>query len=159
MDKMLIRLWNEVVGADDIVYHLGDFTLGGLSKFKAITCQLNGKLRILPGSHDHGWLKNYDDSVCTAHGHLVELLPPLVSLEVPGLNTGRHSQVIVLCHYAMRVWDRSHYGSWHLHGHSHGKLPRYERSYDVGVDSNVYRPVNLERVAQIIVDWEKALNK
>jgi len=31
-------------------------------------------------------------------------------------------QGIVLCHYAMRVWHHSSRGSWHLYGHSHGKL-------------------------------------
>ena len=32
-------------------------------------------------------------------------------------------QDIVLCHYAMRVWQKSHYGAWMLYGHSHGTLP------------------------------------
>jgi hypothetical protein len=30
----------------------------------------------------------------------------------------------VLCHYAMRVWNRSHHGAWHLYGHSQGESPR-----------------------------------
>ncbi len=34
-----------------------------------------------------------------------------------------HGQPIVLCHYALRVWNRSNRGSWHLYGHSHGRLP------------------------------------
>ena len=50
---------------------------------------------------------------------------PLVTLKlpVPGLDK---PQLVVLCHYAMRVWDRSHYGSWHLYGHSHGNLPPWK---------------------------------
>jgi hypothetical protein len=24
-----------------------------------------------------------------------------------------HGQPIVICHYAMRVWNRSHHGAWH----------------------------------------------
>lgn len=27
-----------------------------------------------------------------------------------------------MSHYAMRVWNQSHKGSWMLHGHSHGTL-------------------------------------
>lgn len=43
---------------------------------------------------------------------------------------------IWLSHYAHRVWPQSHYGSFHLYGHSHGNLPDDERSlsFDVGID-------------------------
>jgi hypothetical protein len=37
--------------------------------------------------------------------------------------TADFGQPIVLCHYAMRVWNRSHHGAWHLYGHSRGNLP------------------------------------
>ena len=63
-------------------------------------------------------------------------------------------QRIVLSHYAMLVWDRSHYGVWHLHGHSHGSMPDdpTARRLDVGVDAwetdsvKLYRPVSYEEV-------------
>src|SRR5690606_36562794 len=29
MDRALVEKWNDVVGPDDMVFHLGDFTLGG----------------------------------------------------------------------------------------------------------------------------------
>lgn len=60
---------------------------------------------------------------------------------------GGYPQVIVLCHYALRVWDRSHYGSWHLFGHSHGHLPGLGLSLDIGVDCHGYRPLSLAEVA------------
>jgi calcineurin-like phosphoesterase family protein len=49
-----------------------------------------------------------------------------------------HGQSIVLCHYALRVWNRSNRGSWHLYGHSHGRPPevRHSLSMDVGVDAH-----------------------
>lgn len=151
MDATLIQLWNETVGADDIVYHLGDFTLQGLTKFETTVWQLNGRLRIMPGSHDQRWLEKYQAGAPNLHtrpGHPIELLPPLVSLEIPELGNEKYPQVIVLCHYAMRVWDRSHYGAWHLYGHSHGDLPGHGLSFDVGVDCHSYRPLSLEEVAQ-----------
>ena len=126
MDAALTQLWNETVGPSDLVYHLGDFTLQPLDKFKAIARQLNGQLKIVPGSHDRRWLAQFqadDPDLRTAHGHAITLLPPLVSLEIPDMREDHYPQVIVLCHYALRVWDRSHYGSWHLYGHSHGHLP------------------------------------
>jgi len=55
---------------------------------------------------------------------------------------------VVLCHYAMRTWDRSHYGSYHLYGHSHGKLERHGWSMDVGVDCFDFYPVSLRQVIE-----------
>lgn len=61
-------------------------------------------------------------------------------------------QLIILCHYAMKVWDRAHYGTWHLYGHSHGSLPDdpAARSWDVGVDANGYAPISVDEVAAIM---------
>lgn len=39
----------------------------------------------------------------------------------------------MLCHYALRTWPQFS-KSYHLYGHSHGKLPGTERSIDVGID-------------------------
>lgn len=65
----------------------------------------------------------------------------------PDSNNGV-AQRIVLCHYAMRVWDQSHYGTWHLHGHSHGTLPDIKEmlSCDVGVDCWNFTPVSMEQL-------------
>lgn len=146
MDERLIGLWNAAVGIDDVVYHLGDFTLGNIVVAADILGRLNGQIKIVPGGHDWRWLSDYYPNITSGTGHPVGLLPPLVSLEFRGLDDGKHSQVIVLCHYAMRVWDRSHYGAWHLYGHSHGNLPAQGQSLDVGVDCNNFAPISLENV-------------
>jgi calcineurin-like phosphoesterase family protein len=59
------------------------------------------------------------------------------------------NQPIVLCHYAMRVWNKSHHGAWHLYGHSHGSLPDDPNalSMDVGVDTNNFYPYSMEDIA------------
>ena len=56
----------------------------------------------------------------------------------------------MLCHYAMRVWPRSHYGVLQLYGHSYGSLPGDSQSCDVGVDYAPWgmRPVNLPEIKQ-----------
>ena len=46
----------------------------------------------------------------------------------------------------MKVWDKSHFGSYHLFGHSHGKLVGEPNSMDIGVDANNYSLVSLENV-------------
>ena len=53
---------------------------------------------------------------------------------------------VVLLHYAMKVWPRSHRGALHFYGHSHGTLPGDSQSVDVGVDCWDFRPVRLDEI-------------
>lgn len=152
MDEKLIENWNCVVNPDDTIYHLGDFTLAGKKIAREYLRHLNGRIFVVPGSHDNKWLGKGE---CLSHsGHPVTILPPLYTLKVPVSNTGQ-SQLIVFCHYSMRVWDRSHYGSWHLYGHSHGNLPSLKNSLDVGVDCWDYQPVSVDIIFQAINNQEK----
>jgi len=63
-----------------------------------------------------------------------------------------HPQITVLCHYAMRVWDRCHHGAWHLFGHSHGSLADdpHSLSWDVGIDANGFSPLSVPEIAAIM---------
>lgn len=159
MNESMISKWNEVVGSDDTVYYVGDFTLAGFEPFVQYVMRLNGKIKFIPGGHDHRWLKDFDQFVVPSKsGHFAEILPPLYSLEIP--NKGKYPLVIVLCHYPLLTWDRSHYGAFHLHGHSHGKIGKIGKSgmeeldpplkrgerMDIGVDCHDYYPVSLEKV-------------
>jgi calcineurin-like phosphoesterase family protein len=141
MNRVMVEKWNSSVGPDDTVYHLGDFTLDDIHHFTKWASQLNGNIKILPGSHDQPWLKDF-----VASGR-AQVIAPLVSLEFPEIMTGKDPQVIVLCHYSMQVWDRSNQGSWHLFGHSHGKLKGIGLSFDVGMDCTDFKPLSLEMVA------------
>ena len=55
-------------------------------------------------------------------------------------------KTIVLCHYGMRVWNKSHHGSYQLYGHSHGHLPGTTQSQDVGVDCWNFTPVEFKDI-------------
>ena len=144
MNEALIQNWNEVVYHNDTVYHLGDFTLGGIDNFNRTINRLEGDIKIIPGGHDYRWLKDFKQDKFSG----VEVLPPLVSIELDEIMNGEFKQVLVMCHYSMQVWDRSHYGSWHLFGHSHGNLKGIGMSFDCGVDANNFYPVSLGRVQQ-----------
>jgi calcineurin-like phosphoesterase family protein len=128
MDAELIRRHNEVVGEDDIVVHGGDFTLRSLTAAQGYIKQLRGHHIFLRGSHDY-WLKDPGDRVWEAN---IE---------------GQH---VVVCHYAMRVWPRSHFNSWQLYGHSHGNLEPLGKQWDIGVDNNNFRPVSFEQLREIM---------
>lgn len=139
MDRILIENWNARVADDDVVYFLGDFCFRRSPEYQA---ELNGNITFIKGSHD-SWLK-----------YASYLLPIKVQV-------AREDKTIVLCHYAMRTWEKSHYGSWHLFGHSHGGLPPYGLSFDVGVDCWDYAPISLDMVStrmkslKPIVDYSK----
>lgn len=141
MNEAMVQNWNSVVSEDDTVYHLGDLTLDDIHHFTKWINQLNGNIKILPGSHDQPWLKDFITS------ERVQAIAPLVSVEFPRIKVGNEPQLIVLCHYSMQVWDRSNQGSWHLFGHSHGKLKGIGLSFDVGVDCTGFKPLSLEEVA------------
>jgi len=143
MDRELIVAWNSVVRDDDTVYHLGDFTLADQDRALKYFEQLNGRIFVLNGTHDEEWFKKAEYH---SKDGPVSFLNPLESLKFydPNFDEGL---VVVLCHYAMRVWDRSHYGSLHLYGHSHGELDGRGRSMDVGVDTHPqFRPYSLEEI-------------
>ena len=150
MNRVMVDKWNSVVTENDTVYHLGDFTLDGMSHFMKWVSQLNGNIKILPGSHDQPWLKDFVGS------QKVQVIQPLVSVDFPELTTGNAPQVLVLCHYSLQVWDRSNHGSWHLFGHSHGKLKGMGLSFDVGVDCTEFEPLSLKEVAARMAQLTKS---
>ena len=55
MNETIISNWNNTVGQDGIVFHLGDFCLGGSAEWSKILDRLNGKIYLIMGNHD---LKN-----------------------------------------------------------------------------------------------------
>lgn len=135
MDEQLINNWNGIVGHSDVVYHLGDFCLSDLSYGQSVFNRLNGQKNLIAGNHDKtsrqikgwGFIKDYYE-----------------------FYVGK--QFIVLSHYAMRVWNKSHHGAWMLWGHSHGSLSDDPNalSFDVGVDCHDYRPLSYDDVARVM---------
>jgi calcineurin-like phosphoesterase family protein len=150
MDREMIHRWNEVVGPKDIVFHLGDFTLGDWSMAHKYFSKLTGYIKVLsyPWHHDRRWLEDAE------FDFRIELLPPMVVLEIPGLGKDGHPLAITMCHYPVAVWDRRHYGAWHLHGHSHGRHDSSAHSLDVGVDCHDFRPVSLTEIMSIFEEKE-----
>jgi len=155
MDAALIERWNSKVPADGVVFHLGDFTLGGALEASQRFESLNGTIKFLanPWHHDKRWLQFLAENPNAQFRTFdqwkpVEILPPIVVLEIPN-PVSVYPLVITLCHYPMGEWDRGHYGAWHLHGHSHGKYKseRGGKIMDVGVDCCDFAPVSFTDVA------------
>lgn len=127
MDESLIRAWNDVVGPNDIVYHLGDFAmdLGNEERVRLIFARLMGSKILILGNHDY----KRPNKIHPTLAALDWLTAPTAALE-----TTDEGQRVYLSHYAHRVWPGGHKGSVHFYGHSHGQLPAQGRSRDVGVD-------------------------
>lgn len=146
MDRALIEGWNSRVTPNDTVWHLGDFSFRGKDPEHYLK-RLNGKIHLILGNHDK----------LSKVIHLKrEEEPRFHSIE--NLHLLHHNkQEIVLCHYAMRVWNKSHHGSWHLYGHSHSTIEDkpWGKSMDVGVDNaykilGQYVPFSFEEIKSIL---------
>jgi calcineurin-like phosphoesterase family protein len=136
MDETIIENSNSVVKKGDVVIHGGDFCWFRKYYVKdsndcvaAYANRLNGTHIFLKGSHDHWMPRNKS----------IQIWEKMIE-----------GQYVVVCHYAMTTWARSHYNSWQLYGHSHGRLEPVGKQWDVGVDNNNFFPVSFEQIKEIM---------
>jgi len=132
MNSELILRHNAVVGKEDVVVIVGDFSFADKKKtYEEVISKMNGQLIFLRGSHDK-WMGKRG-----AGFH-----------EIWEKKLGNY--YIVACHYAMASWPRSHYNSYQLYGHHHGSLSFPNKSMDVGVDTNNFYPYSLDNIIEIL---------
>jgi calcineurin-like phosphoesterase family protein len=133
-EQCLLENHNSIVKPKDIVYCIGDIAMTKEGAISALS-KMNGIKIFILGNHDFKF-ENIIKQYCREVHNLCD-----IRIE---------QQKITLCHYAMRVWNCSHHGAWCVHGHSHGTLPSLGKSYDVGVDSNNFKPVSFEELEVIM---------
>ena len=147
MNETLIANWNSVVGPDDIVFHLGDFCLGGSAEWTNILNRLNGKIYLIVGNHD---IKNLRQGYYSRFEHIAMQMH---------IEVGK--QKIYLNHCPFLCYGGAYRDTWQLFGHVHTSkqntgidAPRlhmlFPTQYDVGVDNNNFTPVSFEQVKRII---------
>lgn len=136
MDEALIANWNSKVKPEDEVYHLGDFAFGTPEFAWKIRRRLNGKIYLIRGNHEKPAL-----SAQALFNNVFEWTKDVHTVRIG-------NQEIFLSHYAHRVWNKSHRGTYHLFGHSHGTLKDLadSLSFDVGVDCQNYFPLSFDEV-------------
>lgn len=140
MDTALITIWNEIIAPEDIVFHLGDFAMGGnfkLEQILKILNSLNGKKILVRGNHDHSKVAAAEcwKKVCKEF-----------NFEFKGIKI--HMQHV--------PWKDINPEHLYLHGHSHGTLGTWhDGQIDVGVDCWDFAPVELD---EIIEFWESNRN-
>lgn len=139
MDKDLIKKWNDTVEKDDTVYVLGDFSWYRGEKTNEILKQLKGKKILIIGNHDRNFLddKKFDKTLFEEIEYYKELK--------------YNKRMYILFHYPIAEHNGKMYGAVHLYGHIHTMNLELEQNlkplgYNVGVDRNNYKPINIERI-------------
>lgn len=147
MNDTLIKNINNVVGEDDILYHLGDWSFGGVHNIyyfrKSIVCK---NIHLILGNHDQH-IKDKEIKFLDSSFNPMDLFT-----SVQDVFTGKiGSREFHLSHYSHQVWPASHKGVIHLFGHSHGSLRGIGRSMDVGVDTHPeFRPYHINEIFKIM---------
>jgi len=154
MNETIISNWNAVVRQVDQVYVIGDFIFGHAEKqterIIELLRRLKGNILLIKGSHDK--LMRFDSSELNKDAARFKIFEDRI------VTITLENQEIVLCHYAMRVWPKSHFDSWHLFGHSHGRIEGLGKSFDVGVDCWNFRPLSFPEVCGIMKTRSNNLN-
>jgi calcineurin-like phosphoesterase family protein len=131
MNEAMVARWNEVVAAEDEVWHLGDFAIRQpAAAVGELIARLAGVKHLITG--------NNDPPATTEQGGWASVAP-YAEITLDGI-------LLVLCHYPFRSWRGMAKGSLNLHGHCHGRLKPQPRQIDVGVDVWDFRPVGLREI-------------
>lgn len=147
MNETLIFNWNNVIGTDDFVFHLGDFCLGSSIDWSKLLDRLNGKIYLILGNHDLNNLKQ--DFMCKFEKVVMQM----------HIQVGK--QKIYLNHYPFLCYGGAYNNTWQLFGHVHTSQNHkgkdnsrlnilFPTQYDVGVDNNNYTPISFAKVKEII---------
>ena len=133
MDEKLIENWNERIGAQDIVFFLGDFGLGTTDTLAAICTRLHGTKICIRGNHDGTPTKMHRIGFS-------------VVLESAFIKIGRHR--VELVHVPSKVVPEH----FQLHGHVHEKRPNklVGRQLNLCVEVWAYKPVAESTIVAIL---------
>lgn len=159
----LVNNINAVVGEDDTLYFLGDWSFGGKDTVRRFREQIVCRdIILICGNHDHHIRNNqpWEDGVRPQD---------LFTSVHESLQVKINRKTINMYHYSCRVWDKSYKGSWMLYGHSHGSLPEYTqqtadeqwvgddmyvrtfKTMDVGIDTHPeFRPYSMSELVDIM---------
>ena len=151
MNATLVGNINEVVGQDDILFHLGDWSFGGFEQIELFRNQIVCKtIHIITGNHDHHIENNKEG--CQS---LFSSVNKYLNLNVKWSNghAGHDDQRFALMHFPIASWDNMARGAIHLHGHVHFE-PNVRigkgKMMDVGVDGNALYPIEMREILRLM---------
>ncbi len=136
-NEALIEYWNDVVGIDDTVYVLGDFTFGASPRrVQELADLLNGVKVFIPGTHDERSKRWFVDYATLTYRH----------------------KDFVLIH---DPHDAPKTDAWIVHGHSHNKNPDYpfinpaRKTVNASAELINYTPLRLDTLVKYLKDGRR----
>ena len=154
-DETIIKNWNEVVGPEDEVWHLGDVMLNDNEHGLECIKRLNGRIHLIIGNHD-------TDTRCD----LYQKCPNIVSIDFAReLKIGKY--YFWLCHYPTITANYDDDRPWAKHlidiyAHTHQQTKFYNGNpymYCVCLDAHNNYPVELEQILKDIKEQKEFLDK
>lgn len=137
MEIALIKNWNSVVGPNDLIIVLGDFTLSRKADFiKGILDRLNGRKWLIMGNHDRLTVEQYYE----------------VGFEYVSKFPIVYNSFYILSHEPLFMTENMPF--MNIYGHVHNNpmfLDRTENTWCVSVERINYTPV--EFVMEKLPDW------
>lgn len=164
MDAELVRRWNDAVGPDEVVLHLGDVALGSIAESMPLTALLNGRKFLVPGNHDRVSPATQSRAAIERFRPLYEQAGWTILPEVIGGT--RHGIRVLASHYpyAGDTQDSDRHTSHRpvdrgiplLHGHTHDRENGPEgHQFHVGVDAFAYAPIPFSLIDAWLADLRR----
>ena len=121
MDLSLMDNWNSRVKEEDLVYHLGDFSLRRPYYWRTT---LNGRIILIKGNHD-----KYEDTRCFDYKKQLEI------------KIGKFKCLLIHrpSHIPEDIYQRVDFV---IHGHIHNNWLREGKKVNVGVDVWNFKPIS-----------------
>lgn len=178
MNELIVKNINDNVKENDTLYHLGDWSFGGIENIWEFRKRINCKnIHLIFGNHDHHIIGNkvlpncissynynygkYDlfDNPCLYIKDSSKAQNLFLSTQYYlDLKIGK--QHLILSHFPIEEWDGISKNYIHLHGHCHGSKNNslmnieYKRM-DVGLDWNEFRPYHYDEIIEIMKNRKK----
>lgn len=150
-DEAVIKNWNETVGPDDTVYHLGDLMLGDNAHGIECVKRLNGHIKLIRGNHD-----------TDARWKLYATLPNVELIGWAEVIKYKKYQFYLSHHPTLTSnLEKAPHLRMHLinlYGHTHQMGKFYQDMpymFHVGLDSNDNRPILLDDAIELMKEETK----
>ena len=143
-DEAIIRNWNEIIGPEDEVYHLGDVMLNDNEHGLECIKKLNGKIHLMLGNHD-------TDNRAILYEECSNIVEICFAKK---LKIGKY--YFWLCHYPTITANYDDDKPWakhliNIYGHTHQQTKFYNDNpymYCACLDAHNNYPVSLEQILE-----------